>query len=263
MRSEKRVVILTGASQGIGRATAYALARAGCRLVLAARGAIRLQQLAMELNAQGYTAIAIPTDMGDTTQAAALAHKTVAIFGTIDVIINNAGIGVYQAVAELDETAARQVMEVNYFGPVALIQAALPTLMANPDGGLIINISSIIGRRAMPHMAAYCATKAALERMAESLRLEVKTANVRVSTVYPGVTATEFVHNSLGDIARLRPNRRAGVPAEWVAQAILQTIRYERRDVFITLFDRAFVTFSMIFPYLADQILFYYTRIRN
>lgn len=253
-----KVVILTGASAGIGRATATLLAQTGYRVVLAARQAVPLQHLSQTLNQQGYQTIAIPTDMGDTRQAAALAHKTKAIFGQIDVIINNAGIGVYQNVADLDETAARQVMDVNYFGPVALIQAALPYLPAQE--GLIINISSIIGRRAVPGMAGYCATKAALERMAESLRLEVE---VRVSTIYPGVTATEFVPHALGDIGSLHPNRRPGVPPEWVAQAILQTIRHPRRDVFITLFDRLFVTVSMLWPTLADHILYYYTKIRN
>jgi short-subunit dehydrogenase len=254
MNPNNRVVILTGATAGIGRATAVALAQTGCKLVLAARHEEPLQTLAAELNVAGQQVLAVPTDMGETDQAAALAHKTVEAFGRLDVVINNAGIGLRDRVEHLAEAEARRMMAVNYFGPVALIQASIPYLRANPDGGLIINVSSIVGRRAVPGIANYCASKAALERMAESLRLELKPNNIRVSTIYPGVTATGFNANSLGRGPAGR-GRVGGVPPERVAQAILHTIRHERRDVFITLIDRAFVTASAVWPWLMDQIL--------
>ncbi len=257
MNPTHRVVILTGASQGIGRATAYALAQAGCKLALAARSAEPLETLAMELRQAGHTAIALPTDMGDTRQAAALAQKTVDALGQIDVVINNAAIGLRDGVQDIREDEARRMMDVNYFGPVALIQAALPHLKTNPTGGLIINISSIVGKRAMPGIAAYCASKAALEKMAESLRLEVKADNIRLSTVYPGVTVTAFNDNSLGGSQHGR-GRVKGTPPERVAQAILHTLRTERRDVFITWFDWAFVTASAAWPWLMDQLLSQY-----
>lgn len=250
MNPKDRVVILTGATQGIGRATTYTLAQAGCKLVLAARSAELLQKLAEELR----QAVAIPTDMGDTLQAAALAQKTVEVFGRIDVIINNAAIGVRDRVVDLREAEARRVMDVNYFGPLGLIQAAIPHLRHNSEGGLIINVSSIVGRRAMPGLAGYCASKAALEKFAESLRVEVAPDNIRVSTVYPGVTATKFNDNSLGE-SQIGRGRRTGVPPERVAQAILNTIRREQRDVFITLLDRTFVTVSAAWPWLMDKLL--------
>lgn len=254
MNPENRVVILTGATQGIGRATACVLAQAGCRLALAARNAGALDALVSELCRAGGQAVAIPTDMGDTAQAAALAQKTVAAFGRLDIIINNAAIGVRDQVVDLSEADARRVMDVNYFGPVALIQAAVPYLKANSGGGLIINISSIVGRRAMPGIAGYCASKAALEKMAESLRVELYPANIRVCTVYPGVTVTRFNDNSLGRSQAGR-GRVLGVPPERVARAILKAIHREPRDVFITLFDRAFVTASAIWPWLMDKLL--------
>ncbi|GAB4443593.1 MAG: SDR family oxidoreductase [Anaerolineae bacterium] len=258
MNPDGRVVILTGASRGIGLATAHVLARAGCRLALAGRDQHALLDLADELDANGYTAIAVPTDMSNTRQAAALARITAQAFGAIDVVINNAGLGVRDDVENIREEQARLVMDINYFGPVALIQGALPHLRANPNGGLIINISSIVGRRAMPGIAGYCASKAALERMAESLRLELKADNIRVSTVYPGVTATSFNANSLGGSQPGR-GRIAGVPPERVARAILKTIRREPRDKFITLFDRAFVTAAGLSPRLMDWLLWRYT----
>lgn len=259
MNPTDRVVILTGATQGIGRATAYALAEAGCKLALAARRAEPLQALVDALNRAGHQAVAIPTDMGHTGQAAALARETVAAFGRIDVVINNAAIGLRDRLVDLNEADARRVMDVNYFGPVALIQAAIPALKANPEGGLIINVSSIVGRRAMPGIAAYCASKAALEKMAESLRVELMAANIRVSTIYPGVTATKFNDNSLGN-NRQGGGRRSGVPPERVARAILNTIRRERRDVFVTLFDWTFVTASAVWPWLMDKLLSRYVR---
>jgi short-subunit dehydrogenase len=261
MNPHNRVVILTGATQGIGRAAATTLANAGCKLALAARNVETLRSLAGDLNAGGGQAVAIPTDMGNTTQAAALAQQTVDAFGRIDVIINNAAIGVRDRLEDLREDEARRVMDVNFFGPVALIQAALPILKANPEGGHIINISSIVGRRAMPGIAAYCASKAALEKMAESLRLEVKPYNIRVSTIYPGVTITQFNANSLGGSQAGR-GRILGVPPERVARAILKTIKTEKRDVFVTLFDRAFVTTNQLFPGFMDLLLSGYLRRR-
>jgi short-subunit dehydrogenase len=254
MTPKNRVVILTGVTEGIGRATAYVLAGAGCKLALAARRVELLQTLADELTARGHQALAMPTDMGDTAQATALVSKTVEAFGKVDVVINNAALGVRDSVLDLREEQARRVMDVNYFGPVALIQAAIPHLRANSDGGLIINVSSIVGRRAMPGIAGYCASKSALEKMAESLRIELKADNIRVSTVYPGVTVTRFNDNSLGSSQEGR-GRVSGVPPERVARAILKTIRHEQRDVFITLFDRAFVTVSMLWPWFMDKLL--------
>jgi short-subunit dehydrogenase len=262
MTPHNRVVILTGATRGIGRAAAYSLAQAGCRLTLAARNADALHALVEELRQTGCEAIACPADLGDTAQAASLAPKTATAFGKIDIVINNAAVGLRDRLLDLREAEARRVMDVNYFGPVALIQAAVPYLKANPEGGLIINVSSIVGRRAMPGIAGYCASKAALEKMTESLRLEMLADNIRVSTVYPGVTVTRFNDNSLGSSQQGR-GRVQGLPPERVAQAILNTIRHEQRDVFITLFDRAFVAASALWPWLMDRLLSGYLRRRD
>jgi short-subunit dehydrogenase len=249
-----RVVILTGASQGIGLASARLLAKAGCRLVLAARRVEVLHRLSNQLNAAGHHTIAVPTDLADPAQAAALVEKTVGIFGQLDVVINNAAIGLRDLVADLQATEHRQAFDVNYFGPVALIQAALPQLRANPEGGLIINVSSIVGRRAMPGIGGYCASKGALQNLAESLRVELAGQKIRVSTIYPGVTATRFNDHALGG-SQLGRGRLTGVPPERVARSILRTIEREPRDVYITLFDRLFVAVSLVWPGLMDRLL--------
>lgn len=255
MNLHNRVVILTGATQGIGRATAQLLAQQGCKLALAARSVDALTDLVAELQQSGGQAAAIPTDMGDPAQAAALVRKTIEAFIKIDVVINNAAVGVSGKIEDLVEAEARRAMDVNYFGPVTLIQAAIPYLKANPDGGLIINISSIVSRRAVPGIGGYCASKGALDNMTESLRTELAGDNIRVSTVYPGVTATGFTQNSLGTNPTRRRHGMKGVPPERVARAISKTIRRERRDVFVTLFDRLFVAVSAVWPGLIDKML--------
>jgi short-subunit dehydrogenase len=262
MKLEDRVVILTGATQGIGRATAFLLAKSGCKLALAARDRTRLLKLASQLEEAGHTAVAIPTDMGETRQARALARIAGEAYGNkIDVVINNAGIGVRDDVDSLKEVEARRVMDVNYFGPLALIQAALPYLKLNPDGGLIINVSSIVSQRAMPGLAGYCASKGALDNLTESLRLEMLPFNVRVSAVFAGVTATRFNDNSLGD-SQLGRGQMAGVPPERVAKAIERTILREPRDVYITYKDQLFVLVSQLFPRLMDRMLSRYLEKR-
>ena len=259
MSPQDRVVILTGATQGIGLATAYCLANAGCRLALAARNVARLEQLAHTLNFKRHTAEAIPTDMGNTAQATQLVEHTIAAFGKVDIVVNNAALGLRDNVADMKEVDARSVMDINYFGPVTLIQAAIPHLRANADGGLIINVSSIVGQRAMPGIAGYCASKGALQNMANSLRLELKADNIRVSTVYPGVTKTQFNDRSLGSSQQGR-GRLTGHPPEQVAQAILKAIKREPRDVYVTLFDRTFVTVSLLFPGFMDRLLSLYLQ---
>ena len=257
MQLKDRVVILTGATQGIGLATAHALAGAGCKVTLVARSADQLQALAAELGTAGGQAIALPADIADTAYAAPLIQKTVETFGRLDILINNAGLGVRDRIVDLDEAAARRVMDVNYFGPLALIQAAIPQLKLNPDGGLILNVSSVVGRRSMPGIAAYCASKAALERLADSLRIEGKADKIRVSTVHPGATITQFNRSSLGS-SQIGRDRRRGVTPERVARTIVQAIQAEPRDAFVTLGDRFFVAISTLWPTLADQVLAIY-----
>ncbi|MFQ5611106.1 MAG: SDR family NAD(P)-dependent oxidoreductase [Anaerolineae bacterium] len=248
-----KVVLLTGASSGIGWAAAQALAEAGCHLSLAARTAGRLEQLARSLTAGGTQVIFTPTDLSRPGDIRSLVEETAGKFGRIDILINNAAIGQYDAIADLDIDDMRYLFEVNLFGPVHLIRGSLPLMPV--EGGLIINISSIIGRRGLPLSGSYCASKAALERLAESLRLELRARNIRVSTIYPGVTATPFVKNSLGGRARRLPRQRQGVPAERVAKTIVRVARREPRDAFVTLFDRVFVLGSQAAPWLTDWLL--------
>lgn len=256
MKLTNAVVILTGASQGIGRACAIKLAEAGCLLALVSRSAEPLQSLARSLGEDRV--LVVPADVGRPEAAAEIARRTQARFGRIDLLVNNAGIGIYGPAATANLAEAQQVMAVNFFGPWQLMQACIPVMQEN-GGGLIINVCSIIGRRSTPFAGGYCASKAALEHLVESMRVEPASHYIRFSTLYPGVTQTDFVPRSLG-LPTQRRGRVKGVPPEKVADRLLKTARYEPRDAYVTLFDWAYVTGSRLAPGLVDWVLARYFK---
>lgn len=254
MQLANKTVLLTGAGRGIGRAAARRFVEAGCRVALVARTGDALRRLAAELGDD--RALPLPADVSDPRACEAVVQETVRRFGGVDVLVNNAAIGIYGAGVAVSLEDLQQVMQVNFFGPLHLIRACLPP-MRSAGGGLVITVSSIIGRRATPWAGGYCASKAALERMVEALRVELAAHNIRFSTLYPGVTRTEFVARSLGETSPRR-GRVRGVPAERVAARLVWVARREPRDAYVTLFDRLFVTGARLFPALTDRLFRWY-----
>lgn len=254
MNLRNRVALITGASMGIGAATARALAGAGCRVALVARSGDALAALAGEIRDQGHQVLPLPGDVAQRSAAEVIVKQTLDTFGQLDVLVNNAGVGLHQSPLTVPWSDVEQLMAVNLYGPLAFIRAAVSPMRA-AGGGLIVNVSSIIGRRAVPRSGIYCASKAALERLGDSLRLELAADNIRIVTMYPGVTATGFNQHTLDEGTGLRPGYMRGTSPERVARAIVRAIRHEPRDAYATLFDRAFVTFSTLLPAVADAIL--------
>lgn len=248
------MALITGASRGIGAAAARALADAGCHLALVARSGDILAELASEICGRGGQALALPGDVADPVTAESAVRQTLEAFGELDILVNNAGIGLHQSPLTAPWPHVERLMAVNWYGPLAFIRAAVPP-MREAGGGLIVNVSSIIGRRAVPRSGIYCASKAALERLGDSLRLELAADNIRVVTLYPGVTDTGFNQNALGAGRGLRPGGMRGTSPERVARAIVRAVHGEPRDAYATLFDRAFVTFSTLLPGVTDAIL--------
>jgi short-subunit dehydrogenase len=225
-----RVAVITGASSGIGAATAVACGRAGMRVALAARRADRLERVAAEVRAAGGEARAVPTDVADEAAVRALVDGTAAAWGRLDVLMNNAGAGIVAPVEQTTAAEFERLMRVNFHAAVVGTLAALPH-MRRQGRGHLVNVASVLGKRASPFRAAYVASKFALVGFSEALRMELAGAGIHVTCVCPVGTATEF--------ARVETNR-LGVPAggggpvqspERVARAILRALVRPRPEV--------------------------------
>ena len=229
MELDGAVCIVTGASSGIGMATARLLNGQGARVVLAARRAERLEALAVELPGS----LAIPTDVTIPGQVQLLVTQTVDTLGTVDVLVNNAGQGLHVPLEELDPVDLRAVFELNVVAPLVGMQAVLPVMQAR-SGGAIVNVSSATSLRVFPGLGGYAATKAALNMLSQVGRLELAGAGVTVSVVYPSVTATEF-HERLRAGHLVRGARRVQPdPPELAAAAVLFAIRSGEAHVLVS-----------------------------
>lgn len=229
------VVIITGASAGIGLATAHLFAEQGAKLALAARSAETLHQLVDELGGRGHEAIAIPTDMRQQAEVERLIDQTFTHFGRIDMLINNAGQAAAGPVSTVSIEDYRQIIDLNIFGPLYAMQAVVPKMHAH-GGGLILNISSNVTKLTIPGIGAYASTKSALNMLSDTARVELAPDNIRVITVYPRLTATDFGKNALsGSQRREGPPRSNVVPdsAEFVAQNILAAAQNEPAEQFM------------------------------
>lgn len=197
MNVQGKIVIITGASMGIGAATARVFAEAGAKLVLAARSADKLEAVATSLPAQAETLI-VPTDMTDQAQVKALINKAYERFGRIDILINNAGQAAVGPVATVNPNHYRQIIELNLLGPLHALQAVVPK-MQEQGGGVIINISSTVSKLAIPMIGAYASTKYALNGLSLTARNELAAENIRVVLFHPGQTDTDFGKNAMLD----------------------------------------------------------------
>lgn len=216
------VIIVTGASSGIGAATARAAARAGARLVLAARREDRIEELADEL---GGT-IAVRCDVTDQEQVRLLVQNALDEFGRIDVLVNNAGQGLQATTEQIRLDDFRSVLELNLVAPLAMMQAVLPT-MRRQEAGRIINISSGTTFADVPGTGAYVASKIALERLSAIARNELDGTGITVSTMIPFATSTEFLTSIRAGRADAEAMTAGAVfdTPEQVADAIIRLIR--------------------------------------
>ena len=258
MQLSERTVIITGASSGIGRATARTLAQAGANVVLAARSKAKLEDLARDL--KPLSARAIPVDVTERLSVEALMRRTSEEFGAIDVLVNNAGVGLFAPIADGNLDNARYLFDVNVWGAVNCIQAAAP-YMRDRGEGHIVNVSSIAGHVSPPYMGMYAATKHALAAISDALRNEMASDGIGVTTVYPGLTETAFTENMLQEVEapRIPPIVRF-VPAEAVARRIYQAIRWNLRDVYVAPEDIAAILSDAFLPAISDQLMRWFIR---
>lgn len=218
------VIILTGASSGIGEATARAASKAGARVALLARRGDRIERLASELG----NALAIPCDVTDPAQVSHAVAATLEAFGRVDALVNNAGQGLQAPVEHIDPAEYRSLLELNLIAPLVTMQAVIP-IMRGQSAGSIVNISSGASFAAQPGSGGYTSSKCALNMLSDVARLELADAGIAVSTMYPFITATEFYdvikggEEAAGNL-RTRASQMAQ-PPELVAEKILELIR--------------------------------------
>ncbi len=190
---QDKVVLVTGASAGIGEAIAMEAARQKAKVVLAARREGVLQTIARLVESKGGKALVVPTDMSQSEQVANLAETVLSTWGQVDVLVNNAGYGQMGPIELVDDGAVRRQFDVNVFGVLDLTRRLIPAMRARKSGR-IINISSVAGKVSLPFMGIYNASKHALEAISDSLRLELAPFGIKVVVIEPGPVATDFFY---------------------------------------------------------------------
>jgi clavulanate-9-aldehyde reductase len=221
-----QVVAITGASSGIGEATALACARAGAAVALAARRVDRIEALAQRIAEEGGRAIAVPTDVGEEAQAWAFVERAFTELGRLDVLVNNAGVMLLGPIENADTEEWRRMVHANVFGVLYCTHAALPA-MREQGSGHIVNVSSVAGRVARAGSGVYNLTKFGVGAFSESLRQEAVGLGVRVTLIEPGAVGTELAGHNRPEVLEQMAKRFEGVTplaAEDIAAAILYAI---------------------------------------
>ena len=256
---QNHVVIVTGASSGIGKALALQLSKEGACLSLAARNPERLGNLAQECHDLGGQAIPVPTDVAEQAQCQRLIEATIQQFGRIDMLVNNAGfslVGKFEQLPSLE--LFQQVMEVNFNGVVQCTYYALPYL--KDTGGSIVNVSSLGGKLAIPYNTSYIASKFAVTGFSDSLRMELRNEGVSVTVIYPYWVVTEFHERMLDKNGQARgPGGRAiytekMMTAEQCAEIVIKAAKRRQREVVMGPGTIA-TWLKLIAPSLMDKII--------
>lgn len=231
MDIKNKIVIITGASAGIGAATARTLSAKGATVVLAARSTDKLKKLEKELPGS----VAMPTNMRHPDDIKKLITNTVKTFGRVDVLINNAGQGMYGPVESVDIDAYKDIMELNVYAPLRAMEAVIPVMRAQ-SSGMILNISSKVSKNYFPNLAAYASTKYALNALSLTARGELAKDGIIVNVMHPKMTATDFGKNARGehpDFGKPGVSARPGMEidtAEQVAEKIATLIESEEAE---------------------------------
>lgn len=259
-----KVIIVTGASSGIGRATAIALARERATLVLVSRRENLLHSLQDQVQRSGSTALVLPLDLRQKDQVAKMVQTAGDQFGRIDVLINNAAFGFYGSVESTTPDLVSEIFELNFEAPLLASQLVIPIMRAQ-GGGHIINISSVAGKRGLPLSGIYCATKFALQGISEALRVELEGSGINVSIICPGATETEFGQSIRhGDVSEKFRAIGHVQSADEVARCIVQCIKKPKAEVYPYTASRFLVLANAAAPSLVDKIMmrFFGERLR-
>jgi len=281
-----RVVIVTGASSGIGRDLALTFAKMGAKVALLARRESLLESLAAEITAAGGDAFSLAADVTRRADVRDAIDRVLAHFGRIDILINSAGIAISDRVETMLPEDLERMLSVNLMGTLHTMQAVLPSMRA-AGAGSIVNIASLAGRRGMSPLGAYCATKFAVVGLTEALRVELFGSGIRVSLVMPGVIDTPMVHGTssihsadhaaaghaesdrsglghsgLGkDPFKLLPDSIPAMPPQWVTWAVIAAVVLGLAEVDVPPGAVVMEKIAALFPSLTDAVLALGTRL--
>ncbi len=252
-----RVVVITGASKGIGAELARQLAAKGARLVLAARNAGELDAVAVQCRAAGGSVITVKADVALERDCQAIMSGAVLAFGGIDVVVNNAGASMWARFEDIEDMSIlERLMQVNYMGAVYCTKHALPYLRAS--GGVLVGISSLAGRTGVPTRTGYSASKHAMTGFFDSLRIELADSGVAVTMIYPGFVATGIRENATGpdgksiQVSPVKEGEVMGV--EECARIIAAAIAARKREVIMTARGKIGLWLKLLAPSLVDRI---------
>jgi short-subunit dehydrogenase len=246
-------ILVTGASQGIGRALALRAAAQGAEVLAAARSQALLQELANEAAQHGHSLATVYADVTSAADRDAMVRAAQDSLGGLDVLINNAGIGATGHFIDANAERLRKIMEVNFFGLTETTRVLLPLLKAGKKPA-ILNISSIAAKRGIPARSEYSASKFAVQGFSEALRAELSKDNIDVLIVSPGLTQTNFSQNMLEQKALLKMDHLRGMTAESVADAALAALAKGKAETTLTAQGKLLVFVSRFLPRLADRI---------
>ncbi len=255
---QNKVIIITGASSGIGKALAEELSSRGARLVLASRNITKLNEMAEQLRSKNREVMVCPADVSVESECRNLISKTIEKYNTIDVLINNAGISMRALFEKVELDVIRKVMDVNFWGTVYCTKFALPYLLQSR--GSLIGISSIAGYKGLPGRAAYSASKFAMQGFLEVVRIENMKKGLHVLTACPGFTASNIRHTALnergieqGESPR---DEEKMMSAEEVARRITKAIIKRKRTLILTNQGKLTVQLNKFFPAFMDKMVF-------
>jgi short-subunit dehydrogenase len=248
MKIDSKVVLITGASQGIGAACAREFRSRGARLSLTARSEDKLKEVA------DANAVVTAGDLTDAVVRGRVVERTIERFGRIDILINNAGVGLYAPAWKAPLEEAHVLLELNFFAPLAMIQLVTPH-MRERRSGMIVNIGSIAGKVTLPWFTLYSATKFALGALTEGLRMELAGDGIRTMVVCPGYVKTDFQAHALAGQApdRLLKGKKFAITPEQCAEAVARGVERDARTVVTPAIAWALIGLQRLFPTLVER----------
>ncbi len=255
---KNKTVIITGASSGIGEATAYAFAKQGANVVLAARNIDKLQLVQQQCNVLGAATLVVKCDVSIEQECINLINLTVQKFNTIDVLINNAGISMRAMFSDCDMGVLKQLMDINFWGSVYCTKYALPHLLKQK--GSVIAVSSVAGLVGLPARTGYSASKFALEGFMQSLRVEHFKNDLHVGMMYPGYTASNIRNvalNNKGNTQQESPlDESKLMQPETVANAIVNMVKKRKRQQILTAIGKVSKWLNILLPSRSDKVVY-------